>query len=209
MKYLSLFKKNTIVPQAGFTLIETLIAILILSLTIGALLTLTAGGFFSIRYSKNDIVATNLLQESLEYIRNTRDSAAQERVSWDDWVRKYVDNGCFPEQGGGGCIVNPYADPVIDANTVTECSNNGCEYVRYFSDVGFYGYDAGGGNYFESAGGSTAITTSFRRTITMRYETPADSPDPQLVVTARMEWLNGTNPKRAEQSIILTKWNLQ
>lgn len=64
---------NSMKKQQGFTLIETLIAVFILTLTIGGLLTLAANGYFSVRYARNQIVANNLLQESLEYIRNSRD----------------------------------------------------------------------------------------------------------------------------------------
>lgn len=194
---------TSIKQQSGFTLVETLIAILILTLTIGALLTLTAGGFFSIRYAKNDIVATNLLQESLEYIRNTRDTAAQQNISWDSWITTYRDMGCF----GDGCTINPYA---VDASVAVNPCGRECEHVDYFPDAGYYAYEGLGGNLFDAPGGNVnVVPTSFVRTVTMKLETPSDSPDPQLIVTARMDWLNGTNPKHAQQSIVITKWNLQ
>lgn len=187
--------------HAGFTLIETLIAILILSLTIGALLTLTAGGFFSIRYAKNDIVASNLLQESLEYIRNTRDTAAQQGVTWDDWYAMYTSQGCTDPDG---CVVNPYAASTTER--VVACTNE-CPKITYFPASGFYGYEASGGNYFDPFNTDTQpYETSFVRTITMREVT--DPSEPQLIITARMEWLNGTNSKSATQSIILSKWNM-
>ncbi len=191
----------------GFTLIETLIAILILSLAIGALLTLTAGGFFTIRYAKNDIVATNLLQESLEYIRNTRDTASIREVTWNEWIRMYQDNGCFAD----GCTINPYrVGATIDPEVaVTECVTT-CENIEYFPEVGYYAYSSMGDNIFDGPGNATnKVVTSFVRTVTMRFETTPSNPDPQLVITARMDWLNGTNPKHAEQSIVMTKWNLQ
>lgn len=188
--------------QSGFTLIETLIAILILSLTIGALLTLTAGGFFSIRYAKNDIVASNLLQESLEYIRNTRDSAAQQNTGWAAWYSTYESNGCTDRDG---CIVNPYAENQDER--VISCRGD-CPKIKYFSGSGFYGYETSSGiNYFDNfATDADFYETSFVRTITMRETT--DTSEPQLIITARMEWLNGTNTKSATQSIILSKWNL-
>ncbi len=187
--------------QSGFTLIETLIAILILSLAIGALLTLTAGGFFSIRYAKNDIVASNLLQESLEYIRNTRDSAAQANTEWDTWYSTYRAKGCVDDNG---CIVNPYA--MNDNERVVACGTD-CPNIIYFPTAGFYGYETSGGNYFDPFNIDTQpYPTSFVRTITIRETT--NTSEPQLIVTATMEWLNGTNRKSATQSIILTKWNL-
>jgi prepilin-type N-terminal cleavage/methylation domain-containing protein len=191
-------KKHTTKNQKGFTLIETLIAVLILALTVGALLTLTAGGFFSIRYAKNDIVASNLLQESLEYIRNTRDSASQQGMSWTDWLDLYQQ--C---QTTDGCAINPYAQS--STNIIIGCPAR-CANLAYFPNSGFYGYP--GSNVFDPLGLDTQpYETSFVRTITMELVNQATSP--QLVVTARMQWLNGTNSKSASQSIILTPWNLQ
>ncbi len=200
--------------QAGFTLVETLVAVLILTMAIGALLTLTAGGFFSIRYAKNEIVANNLLQESLEYIRNTRDTAAINASKWDDWVMTLEDGGCFTNDG---CTINPYSS---DSNLrIQACENQGnpndqCNYLYFYPDIGLYTYDT------ESAGGNGIVSlfdpkgagyeTSFIRTIKVTY--PRNS-DPVLatdiIITATMEWMNGTNPKQINQQLILTRWNLE
>ena len=185
--------------QSGFTLIETLIAVLILALTIGALLTLTAGGFFSIRYAKNDIVASNLLQESLEYIRNDRDTWSQGGYMYSDWKSQYA--ACFLDDG---CMINPYAQSSTDR--VVACDGSGCERVLYFPVAGFYGYNTS--NYFDPLSLDTQpYETSFVRSITMEETT--GTPDPEVIVTAHMKWLNGTNTKSTTQSIILSRWNLQ
>ncbi|HWC57974.1 MAG TPA: prepilin-type N-terminal cleavage/methylation domain-containing protein [Candidatus Paceibacterota bacterium] len=191
-------------PQDGFTLVETLVAIFILALAIAALLTLTAGGYFSIRYSKNDIVATNLLQESLEYIRNTRDTAAQQPgQTWDGWFSTY--SACDATNNSkASCIINPYAQS--DSDHVKACSGTnplkGCTPLSYYADVGMYGYAPG-----DVHSSSPASPTSFVRYITMRTIT-TKAGDPELLVTATIGWLNGTSPKSEQQSIILTKWNL-
>ena len=201
-------KKQSIKNQKGFTLIETLIAILILALTIGALLTLTAGGFFSIRYAKNDIVAANLLQESLEFIRNTRDNAAQGGLDWNTWIDQYKQ--CRTDINSDGCIINPYSDAYQGSYSVSDavvgCSGD-CPNLWYFPASGFYGY-TGSLNVFDPSNTDTnRYETSFVRTVKMDLVTT--TPDPQLIVTARMDWLNGTNRKSTTQSIILTPWNLQ
>lgn len=186
--------------QSGFTLVETIVAILILILTVGALLTLTAGGFFTIRYIKNDIVATNVLQESLEYIRNTRDSAAQIGTSWDVWYQFYVDNGCMNK---GGCIVNPYANkPEV---RVVACDTD-CPYMTFFPGPNFYGYE--GDNIFGPAI-DQPYETSFVRTIRMQLVgSQTTDMTPELAITATIQWMNGTNRKSTTQSLVLTPWNL-
>lgn len=189
------FKNKT---QKGFTLVETIVAILILVLTIGALLTLTAGGFFTIRYVKNDIVAGNLLQESLEYIRSTRDTTAQAGGSWDGWYRPYVDNGCTKD----GCSINPYA--TTPENRIIVC-NGDCPYMVFFPGPNFYAYN--GDNTF---GPSTdqPYDTSFVRTIKMDIidQQTSDSA-PGVLVSATISWMNGTNRKSTTQSVIFTPWN--
>lgn len=190
--------------QSGFTLVETLVAIFILAMTIGVLLTLTAGGFFTIRYAKNDIVATNLLQESLEYIRNDRDSSAQAGTSWTDWVKRYSDQGCL--DADRGCIINPYAD---STQTILACerkpligSGGGCPNINYYTQSGFYGYN--NTDSFNQSGSTSGFKTSFIRTINMKLV----NNDNDLLITAKMFWQNGNHDKNLSQSMILSKWNM-
>jgi prepilin-type N-terminal cleavage/methylation domain-containing protein len=197
--------------QKGFTLIETLVGIFILALTIGSLLTLTAGGFFSIRYAKNDIVASNLLQESLEYIRNTRDSGAQRALDsdyrWGDWILDYENADCNTSTG---CTINPYAtDPAdkilaCETSTGSDGQRTPCERLSFYEHAGIYTY-TGSNDAFDAA--ETPIPTTFMRTITFDERTNAEG-DPEVIVTAMITWKNGTHPKRLSQSIILTSWNL-
>ncbi|HTH93308.1 MAG TPA: hypothetical protein VL576_02410 [Candidatus Paceibacterota bacterium] len=182
--------------SGGFTLIETLIAIFILTLTVGGLLTLAAGGYFSVRYARNQIVADNLIQESLEYIRNTRDGAAQAGSGfWQTWQNQYT--SC---QTSSGCIIDPYT---TTANAhVQACPSSGCPAITFWPSVGFYGYKTH--SYANiGQGGSSPYDTSYIRTVTMKA---GSNPD-EVVVTASMTWFNGSSQKSASQSILLANWN--
>lgn len=183
--------------QKGFTLVETLVAIFILTLTIGAMLTLAASSFFSVRYAKSDIVANNLIQESLEYIRNSRDSAFQQGGDWNSWLASM--SVCLDTNG---CIVDPYS---IDSQ-VTDCPTT-CPYLTYFetATTGFYGY---ADNRTYPAGfisNSNPYETTYRRTIVMQ---PRSQDTDEYIVTAKIEWKNGNNPKSAQQSMLLSNWTL-
>lgn len=182
--------------QKGFTLIETLVAIFILTMTIGALLTLTTGGFYSVRYARNQIVANSLMQESLEYIRNDRDSAMLAGTTWDTWRGNMNSAGCFSNT----CYVDPYTTGV----NIQSCSSvDHCPSVTYYSDRYFYGYD---GNSYPFAIGQK-YTTSFVRSVAMSYANSGADQN-QVVVTVKVKWLNGTNPKEVSQSTLLTNWTL-
>ena len=55
--------------KQGFTLVESLVAISILSLSILATFTAVQGGLKSSNYVKDEIVAYYLTQEAIEYIK--------------------------------------------------------------------------------------------------------------------------------------------
>ncbi len=201
-KKISLFLKK---ENKGFTLIETVVAIFILSLSIGALLTLSAGGFFSVRYARNQIVADNLTQEALEYIRNTRDTAFIQGASWDTWLAtlnvdssgNQVDpsspSGCFEADG---CVVDPYDN----VNKIRGCRGE-CPVTVLYPDEGFYGYENGD---YPFSGGASPIQTTYRRKITVTRPSSAD----HLIVTATISWENGATAKTVSQSMMVTNWNI-
>ena len=191
--------------QKGFTLIETLIAIFILTMTVAGLITLASGGFFSVRYSRNQIVADALIQESLEYIRNDRDSAIQQDVSWDAWLTRLNMNasgvtaalgsptqGCFASTG---CQVDPYTSGA----KMVACGGQ-CATILYYSNQGFYGYASG---TYPFGSGEQSYNTSYVRTITATLN-PTDSN--QVTVTASVRWLNGSATKNLAQSIVIANW---
>jgi prepilin-type N-terminal cleavage/methylation domain-containing protein len=205
--------------QRGFTLIETVVAILILSLTVGALLTLTANGIFSVRYARNQIVANNLAQEALEYIRNTRDTARQQvpQISWDAWLMTLnvgiggeqhalsTPRGCFQTGANQGCIIDPYtSDATIWEQTYSgSCTSGatGCPYIWFYPGTGFYTYPSR--DHPDALEGGTApVRTSYIRRINAVLSTDPN----QLTVTATITWNNGNTPKTLTQSMILTNW---
>lgn len=195
---------NTTKQQKGFTLIETLVAIFILTLSIGALLSLASGGFYSVRYSRNQIVATNLLQESIEYIRNSRDTSFQQALLWNDWQANILSvdtlgnptgtgvDGCFSNDG---CYVDPYTSGAKIKQCIGDCPN-----VLYYPSNAFYGYET---TYPFPPSILPTFETSFIRTIKIR--TSDKSPD-QLIVTATVSWLNGSTPRSIVQDTLITNW---
>jgi Tfp pilus assembly protein PilV len=58
----------------GFTLVETLVAISIFTMSILGLMSVLASGIADTNYAKQKIVASYLAQEGIEYVRNMRDN---------------------------------------------------------------------------------------------------------------------------------------
>lgn len=193
--------------QKGFTLIETLVAILILSVTMGALMSLAAGGFYSVRYARNQIAANALMQETLEFIRNSRDSAKIQGLTWDQWRQKfYVDqNGAQTGNPGSGCFSSNrcYIDPHTSDPQIRACSGGGstCPAIQYYANQYFYGYNL---NYPFSTSGQK-YQTSFIRSVEMSNGTVGAD---QVIVTVTVEWLNGLNTKTVSQKMLLSNWTM-
>lgn len=76
---------------AGFTLLETLVAILLFTVALSALLALVRDSVTTATYTKNEVVATYLAQEAVDYIRNQRDeivkiNALSSITPWTDFT---------------------------------------------------------------------------------------------------------------------------
>jgi prepilin-type N-terminal cleavage/methylation domain-containing protein len=189
--------------QRGFTLIETMIAIFILTLTVGGLLELAAGGYFSVRYERNQIVADNLLQESLEYVRNSRDTALQQGSTWQAWLAGYTSAaaGCTT-----GCIIDPFAT----TNNVRPPSPSSGEFITFYPSIGLYGY---ADSQYPPLGNPTAApyATTYKLLITVQpiVITGGNTTPDQAIVKGTITWSNGSSTKTATQSILVTNWQLQ
>lgn len=184
------------VPQQGFTLIETLIAIFILTLTVGGLLTLAAGGYFSVRYARNQIVADNLIQEAIEYIRNDRDGFAQSGQGyWSNWELRYT--SCMAGGGSQGCIIDPYANG--NGQNVQRYTGQA---LSFYPSVGFYGYNTH--SYLNIGQTSqTPYNTTYHRSVIFTPGAQAD----QVTVTVTVSWMNGSSSMSSSQSVLVTNWN--
>ncbi len=67
---------------AGFTIVETLVAVAVLLLIIAAPLTLAERSLASSDAARQGIVAVYLAQEAIEFVRNLRDGNALADIAW-------------------------------------------------------------------------------------------------------------------------------
>lgn len=142
-------KKNLKTHSKGFTLIETLVAIAIFSLSILGLLSVLSVGVSDTTYAKNKMVAAYLAQEGTEYVRNLRDTymlyAATGQIGWDTFVNRMTGASC---QNANGCYWDDrnvsYSDSsqaMIDL-VLTACGST-CPALSYDATSGKYGYATG------------------------------------------------------------------
>src|SRR3990172_9504183 len=90
----SFLKKNNKLNRA-FTLVETLIAISIFSISVLALMSVLGQGISNTNYAKQKILASYLAQEGVEYIRNMRETyvlySATSTLGWSAFNTKLND----------------------------------------------------------------------------------------------------------------------
>ena len=124
--FLSTNKKNK--TAGGFTLIETLIAITILIAAITGPLTLATRSLFASFVARDQLVASFLGQDAIEYVRFKRDSNFR---SGDSWLSGDLASCISPSS----CQVDSVSD------NITTC-NGGCDNLLRDPN-GFYGYSNG------------------------------------------------------------------
>ena len=113
--------------KKGFTLIETLLAVLILAIALAAPLTIAAKALSAALVSKDQTTAFFLAQDAVEYVRFKRDSNTLEGKAW----LVGFDSEC---SGADGCKVDSRK------NTIVACSGS-CGVLQYNDTKKWYTYD--------------------------------------------------------------------
>ncbi|MBP6931729.1 MAG: prepilin-type N-terminal cleavage/methylation domain-containing protein [Candidatus Pacebacteria bacterium] len=183
----------------GFTILETLIAVVLLSLVLNSVLTLISRSLFTAQYAKNDMIASYLLQESADYIRNTRDTQMKidPAVGWGNFLDFYNLNDSNGQQTRV-CKIKIYPGS-ISSPTAPECSNNNGNNAP---DVFYYHKDTSGGSYYSTEKGSDYADTTFSRLVVLSKNNSGDEVD----VSITINWKNGNNSKSKSYNLSFTDW---
>ena len=110
--------------QKGFTIIEALVAIAIISLAMVVPLTLSRQSLSAMTRVRNYITATYLAQEGVELVHYLRDSNMIEEEDWLSGI-----DACY----GDGCMIDP------SSLTITPCSG-ACDPMEHDASAGEYSY---------------------------------------------------------------------
>jgi prepilin-type N-terminal cleavage/methylation domain-containing protein len=193
--------------QAGFTLLETLVAVFILTIALNSLFSLVANSLFSSQYAKNEITATYLAQEAVDYIRNNRDTEAFQHLGGGTWTSflgnyGYDQASCFSSDGCYLDASNP--DPTA---SVQACTSSGCPVFLYDADP----VANNRMSYFTYNTEINAVPTIFKRTIKLSLNPSVPSlvstdPDNELDIVVTVEWKNGSVSLSRVLQASLLKW---
>lgn len=108
--------------SSGFTLLETLVAISILTLSISGAFTAAQSGLSSAILARDQIVAFQLAQEAVEVVHNLRDNNTYLKQDWLEGLQQCINADCF---------VN-----IKDATTPLGVCTDGCKVLK--DNNGFY-----------------------------------------------------------------------
>ncbi len=129
MKYFSFIKHETKkdISSRGFTLIEMLVAVLIISLVLGVGFNVIGRGMITLFSSRDQITAFYLAQEAVESVKNVRDTNF---LGKNDWL-----------EGLDVCFNNDCAVDILDSDGIINTVHNN-SYLKKNSS-GAYGYADG------------------------------------------------------------------
>ena len=178
----------------GFTLVETLVAISILSVSILGTFTAVQSGLSKSNYAKEQIVAFYLIQEAMESIRNKRDTNALNNinsgvfsVNWLHGISELITDPCSV---GKICTVDsfdydkaPICTGICLPPKLTSCPGTfgTCPPLNQDISTGLFGYNP------------AWPQTKYTREIQV---VPIDAKE--VVVTVRVTWNTGSFSKSVQ-----------
>ncbi len=166
--------------KQGFTIIETLVAISILTLAILGATGAIQTGLSSYIFSKNQISAFYIGQEGFEQIRNIRD---ENRLNGRNWLSGIASSSADPCYFGEKCTVSP-----VETNFLIRCTGS-CDKLRQDPAAGFFGYN------------SSWTLTDFRREISL-----ASVNSDEIVITVTVSWSKGALTRQFKAKENLLNW---
>lgn len=171
--------------QNGFTLVETLVAIAILSISVMSASMAVQSGLSQSYYARDEVAAYYLIQEAVEYVRNIRDSNALANISslssggsGVNWLSGISQNSTDPCWFGKFCMIDATQNP---ANAMTFCSNTSgnCPYLK--QDVnGLFNYSSG-------------TQTKFKREMQISRVAGDPSSNREIILTVTVSWTDNAN----------------
>jgi prepilin-type N-terminal cleavage/methylation domain-containing protein len=132
----------------GFTLLETLVAVMILATAVAGPLSIASRALNNSLVAKDQITAFYLAQDGLEYVRFARDSNSLKGADWlagTGGTSAGID--LTPCASAAGCYVDSTMAVVGFGDVPTACDSGlGCPALYYDNDNSRYTYNSGGTN---------------------------------------------------------------
>jgi len=159
---------NKHLSKRGFTLLETLVAILILTMAVSAPIYIAGKSLQDARISKDETTAYYLAQDAIEYIRYARDSNT---LGGQPWLTGL--SSCISSDGTATCTIDSFSGAVAPCDEV-------CRRLQYDPTAN--------GGYYTYASGNYSI---FTRTISIVSPSATIPSANEGFLTVTVEWIDG------------------
>ncbi len=181
------WKLKILAKQAGFTVLESIVAIAVLSLAISGAFSAVQQSLSQAIIAKDEVKAFYLAQEAFEMIRNKRDSNLVANINNGpvDWLDGITDADKCPFNNT--CRVN--ADSSFE---ICGAAWDSCPVLKQ---------DTGGSNPTYLYGYTSGIDTNFKREIQIE-SINAD----EISVTVQISWTKGILPFTFKVKTLLLNW---
>lgn len=122
--------------NSGFTIIETLVAVAILMISIAGPLTIAHKGLLAATYARDQVTASYLAQDAMEFVKNKRDNNKLADKSWLTGISQCISVNCSVDTintdnnitvCGSSCVLKK--DNSLGYNHST---GNNSQFSRYF-----------------------------------------------------------------------------
>lgn len=182
--------------KSGFTLVETLIALSIFSISVVGLMVVLGKGISDANFAKYKNTASYLAEEGVEYIRNMRDTYvlydSNPSDGWTQFLAKFAQctttNGCKYDDS-----LTSYDLNSLKSMNVNQCNGNVCS-LYYDTSTGRYGWTA------------SATSSFYTRVITMKA---VDGSPDEIQIKCTVTWSTNGSPHSVVFADNLFAWRGQ
>lgn len=179
----------------GFTILETIVAIAVVSLAISGASTAVRTGLIGSSIAKDQVKAFYLAQEAIEMLRNRRDHNILNGYNGgsNTWLTGITNQD--PNPARGGCAIGLTCIVDTPNNFITSCSGSwgSCPYLLQNGSVEpmayLYGYNAGW------------APTPFKREIQIESVSANE-----IIVTVQVSWTHGSTTRSFKTKTIIMNW---
>ncbi len=166
--------------KKGFTLVETMVAVTVLAIALVGPFTAVQHALSASYVARDELIASSLAQEGMEYVRSIRDNNYLNGRTWMDDLSTFTN--CFGINPSGYCTVDPTRGDIHTDSTQNPAmvgyGNINNVPPLYLSTIGLYNQ--------QNIGTKTRFTRSVR--ITCLGGSCATATEVQVVVT--VSWIS-------------------